>query len=277
MTNFRFFKWCREAVSRIVLPRDRVAVELELMGHMEDRYESLIRAGHSEEDAQMLTLEAMGDPTEVARELGLIHRPFWGRTAKVTKYVVIGFLCLTLFSAGASCLKNFYFRPAFSTPVYEYYNPYSGEEANFRTGWAYCQFQLTPGVSFSSDGYTVTVTNAALWRNELYGTPGTPEESYPLYLQLTVTNPRIWAEADTVSRWIRAEDSSGNQYAAPNESAPGTNRIQVKSYRTNPWTSVHELVIWDLSDPDATWIDLHYDRAGRDLTVRVDLTGGNAA
>lgn len=277
MINFRFFKWCREAVSQIVLPQDRVAVELELMGHLEDRYDSLIQSGYSEEDAQLLTLESMGDPAEIARELGLIHRPFWGRTAKVTRIFLIAVLILTVGFGWASYMKNTYAHPAFSTPTYEFYDPYSGEEANYQTGWGYRQFYGVPDVSFSSDGYTLTVTQAALWRNELRNASGVPEETYPLYLQLTVTNPWIWSEADTFCPWLRAEDSAGNQYASPYESAPGASRIQVKSYRINPWTSVHELVIWDLAAPDAQWIDLHYDRSGRDHTVRVDLTGGNMA
>lgn len=90
-----------------------------------------------------------------------------------------------------------------------------------------------------------------------------------------MTNPWIWSEADTFCPWLRAVDSAGNQYASPYESAPGTDRILFKSYRANPWTSVHELVIWDLGTPDAQWIDLHYTRSGRNLTVRIDLTGGD--
>ena len=72
-------------------------------------------------------------------------------------------------------------------------------------------------------------------------------------------------------------DDQGNRYAPPYESGPDTNRILVRSYRVNPWTSVHELVIWDLDAPDARWMELHYDRSGRNHTLRIDLTGGQDA
>ena len=275
MAKFRFFKWCRDAVSRIVLPEDRVSVEVELMDHLQDRYDYYKKLGYSEEDAEILSLNSMGNSDEIARELGLIHRPFWGRTVRITRILLIAAFFLTIFFGWCSLMENFYADPAFSSPVYEFYDPYSGEEANYQTGWGYRQFYATPDVSFSSDGYTATVTQAALWRNELRNASGVAEKTYPLYLQLTVTNPWIWSEADTFCPWIRAADSAGNQYASPYESAPGTNRILFKSYRANPWTSVHELVIWDLGSPDAQWIDLHYTRSGRNLTVRIDLTGGD--
>ena len=274
MPNFRFLKWCREAVSRIVLPGDRTPVEQELMGHLEDRYEYFREQGYNTDDAEMLSLDSMGNSDEIARELGRIHRPFWGRTAKVTRILLIAVVLFTLFFSFASLLKNFYFRHSFSVPVYEFYDPYSGEEANYQTGYAYRQFYAQPEISFSSDGYTVTVSQTALWHNKQRNSAGLIEETHPLYLQLTVTTPWIWLEADTASRWIRAEDACGNRYDSPYTSAPGTNRILIKSYRKNPWTTIHELVIWDLAAPDAQWIDLHYDRGGRNHILRIDLTGG---
>ena len=59
MTNFRFLKWCRDAVSRIVLPQDRITVEQELMGHLEDGYEYFRKQGFTPDDAEMLTLDSM--------------------------------------------------------------------------------------------------------------------------------------------------------------------------------------------------------------------------
>lgn len=277
MTNFRFLKWCRDAVSRIVLPQDRITVEQELMGHLEDRYEYFREQGFTPDNAEMLTLDSMGNPLEIAPELGRIHRPFWGRTAQITRILLIAVLCLSLFFAGASLLTNFYLRPAFSSPTYESYNPYSTTEAILKVGYAYREFYSEPQSSFHSDGYTVTVSKAALWHGGKVNAAGVPEEYFPLYLQVTVTNPRIWSEEDTVSRWLWAEDDRGNRYDAPYESVPGTNSIHVRSFRTNPWTSVHELIIRDLGASDVQWVDLHYRRGNRDHIIRIDLTGGTGA
>ena len=123
MAKFRFLKWCRDAVSRIVLPGDRTPVEQELMGHLEDRYEYFRQQGYSTDDAEMLSLDSMGNSDEIARELGRIHRPFWGRTVKVTRILLIAIILFTFFFAFASLLKNFYFRHAFTVPVYEFYDP----------------------------------------------------------------------------------------------------------------------------------------------------------
>lgn len=275
MTNFRFLKWCRDAVSRIVLMQDRITVEQELMGHMEDRYDSLTRQGHSSETAEMLTLASMGNPEEVARELGLIHRPFWGHVVQTTHYLVIGMLCLTLLFGGLSFLKNFYFRPAFSNPSYGAYNPYTDTNASLYAGQAHRTFYSSPDCSFSEGGYTVKLTHAALWNSTVQNTVGKAEESDSLYMQLQVTNPLIWADADDISRWLWAEDDLGNRYDATYESAPNTESVRVKTYRVNPWSTVHELILNNFISRDAQWIDLHYDRAGRDYTLRVELTGGS--
>lgn len=274
MTNFRFLKWCRDAVSRIVLMQDRITVERELMGHMEDRYDGLVRQGHTSDDAEMLTLTSMGNADEVARELGLIHRPFWGRAAQISRYVVIGVLCLTLVCGGLSFLKNFYFRPAFSAPVYGSYNPYTDTYASLHAGQAHRTFYTTPDCSFSEGGYTVTLTQAALWRSTAQNTSGILEEADSFYMQLRIINPLIWADADDISRWLWAEDDLGNRYDATYESAPDDESVRVKTYRSTPWSTTHELVLKHFISGNARWIDLHYDRAGRDYTLRVELTGG---
>lgn len=274
MANFRFLKWCRQAVSRIVLMQDRITVEQELMGHLEDRYDYFTQQGYSADDAEMLSLDSMGSPEAIARELGLIHRPFWGRTARVTQILLTFALILAALTGGFSLLKNFYFRPAFSSPVYGSYHPYDDTQAFFQTGQAHRLAYTAPNVSFSSDGYTVTATKAALWHRVPYDTANAEEELHPVYIQLKIQNPRIWAGEDDISRWIWAKDNNGNQYPAIYESAPDTNHIRVKSYRISPWVSIHELEITDSSADGTNWIDLHYSRGSREHTLRIDLSGG---
>lgn len=41
-------------------------------------------------------------------------------------------------------------------------------------------------------------------------------------------------------------------------------------------TCIYEMELTDFLSQDAQWIDLHYDRAGRDMVLRIDLTGGAA-
>lgn len=66
MAKFRFFKWCRDAVSQIVLPEDRVSVEVELMDHLQDRYDYYKKLGYSEDDAEILSLNSMAGNINVS-------------------------------------------------------------------------------------------------------------------------------------------------------------------------------------------------------------------
>lgn len=52
-----------------VTKRERDAIRWELAGHMEDHMEGLLELGYSPELAEERTLDAMGDPKEVGREL----------------------------------------------------------------------------------------------------------------------------------------------------------------------------------------------------------------
>lgn len=71
-------------------------------------------------------------------------------------------------------------------------------------------------------------------------------------------------------------DDLGNYYCASYEAAPGVPAVQSSMYHTGPLTYLHDLYLTDYTSQDAQWIELHYDRAGRDLVLRIDLTGGDA-
>ena len=54
---------------RHVTGDERAAIQAELAGHIEDHMEGLLELGYSPELAEQRTLDAMGDPKEVGREL----------------------------------------------------------------------------------------------------------------------------------------------------------------------------------------------------------------
>ena len=54
---------------RHVTGDERLAIQAELEGHMEDHMEGLLELGYSPELAEERTLAAMGDPKEVGRRL----------------------------------------------------------------------------------------------------------------------------------------------------------------------------------------------------------------
>ena len=81
MANREFIYWCRDAISGIRYWKDRNKVFGELYEHLEDRYDYFIEKGYTHEQAQKKTLEAMGDPMELAPQLAAIHKPHWAYAA----------------------------------------------------------------------------------------------------------------------------------------------------------------------------------------------------
>lgn len=277
MVHLRFQAWYRRAVSQIIYIPDRIAAEQELAQHMEDRYEALRGQGYAHDEAEILTVQAMGDAAEVARELGLIHRPFWGLLQQRTRKAVIVVLAVI----AALLWLNFTGRVAqngYSKPQYSNFNPFSLSRYVNDAGHFDRVYHLTPGSTVKTDGFTVTATNVALWQ---YTPNRATEHNQPadtLYIQLKFFNPLPWAHhAGDVTNWFWAEDDLGNVYAAFHERTELNAPAVYSNYcQTGPFTYVHDLYLSECVSREAQWIELHYNRAGRDLVLRIDLTGGAA-
>ena len=98
-----FEAWCYHAVARIRFKPDREAVFSELKAHLEDHYDDLIAQGHSPDKAKRLALEAMGDPEEIAPQLGAIHKPWLGYLYRFVKWVTIPACAWAIFLLIAFC------------------------------------------------------------------------------------------------------------------------------------------------------------------------------
>lgn len=274
MIRVKFEPWIRKAVSRIVLPQDRIAAGRELMDHMEDHYQELLGSDISPKTAGELTVKAMGDAEPVAEELGLIHRPFWGMAQLYTGKVLRVVACLTLLCMGGFLLARYFFMGGYDFPTYYRYDPYKSTYAFNNAGQMERLLYTDPRISADSDGYTFTVTQTALWQET--GIDGTVTERF--YFRVEVRNPLPWAGHDDILRWFWAEDSLGNRYYASYEKGGAdVAAIQGTSYHTGPLTWLHDMYLTDYVSADAQWLELHYDRAGRDVVLRIDLTGGGAA
>ena len=71
--------WLDAATVGIRFKPDREAVAEELRGHLEDKTADLQRFYHiSQEEAEKLALERMGDAEEIGKELAKIHKPWLG-------------------------------------------------------------------------------------------------------------------------------------------------------------------------------------------------------
>lgn len=278
MKHLRFQNWVRQAVSRIVLTQDRITAGRELMDHMEDRYQHYLDRGAAPADAECQAIASMGDPEALSHQLGAIHRPFWGLCLQYSRRILSVMLLLTVLCLGGRILAGYLFIGGYAQPVYSRYHPYRDTLISDATGQLHRTFYSQPDASATSDGYTLTLRSAALWHGSYTDTAGQTQTDDYFYFLVEVSNPRPWADYEDILRWFWAEDDLGNHYYAAYESgASGAPAIQGSVYHTAPMTWVHDMYLTDFISGDAQWIDLHYDRAGRDVVLRIDLTGGTGA
>ncbi len=252
MFNREFFYWCRDAVSKIHYWRDRNKVYTELYEHLEDRYEALLDKGFSEKEAEKMTLDAMGSAEELAPQLAAIHKPHWAYAAILTRGVVMILLCLCI-GWGISWASDLVKQSNIGTMVWDPYTQ-GGEE---------CVAHVKPKDSVRCDGYIFRVDEAALWRT--YFDEPTPKGEYfdTLYMRLHVTHPLPWMQENACMSFLWAEDSTGARYDG----------LNYRPRREGVFTYAYEMDFQELQE-DIDWIELHYNRDGRDLVLRVELTGG---
>lgn len=274
MVNFSFQKWCTDAASKIVFPPDRREVEQELYQHILDHYDHALTQGLSPEEAEKQTLRAMGDPKEIAPVLGRIHRPFWGILHLFTRRTVIVMLCLSFLCLGAYLLKSYVLFRTFSEPSYVRYDPFRDEAFQDTTVIA---SRLNSGAPFAmavTDGYLFSLDRYALWQDSRMDSEGIFREDQKMYLQMRVISLVPWSSQTDISRWFRARDSLGNTYYAAYESgAEITPFLQSSWYHTAPCVYTHIIQFSDYLSQDAQWLELYCNRGGRNVVLRIDLTG----
>lgn len=267
----RFERWCEIASSKVRYGPDRKKVSAELQAHMEDRLAELMAEGVERDEAEKSVLRAMGDAGETAVMLGKIHNPFWGYLLVAVRLVLAAVLVLALGKLPSYLIM---IAPK-DSPSQELFEAEPITDVN--GGISTRTFYAEPMSQGSSDGYTFTLTRAAL-RHYTGSAEGEAVESDVMFLSVDVFNPRPWAENSDILREFYAVDSLGHVYQAHNRSIYGGEKPVLSG---NPYHSGWMTVTWDMwlssyQSQKAEWIELRYDMAGRDIRLRIDLTGGEA-
>ncbi len=255
-----FYYWCRDAVCKIRYTPDRDKVYTELYTHLEDRYESYLASGLSEKEAVQKALAAMGDPKELAPQLAEIHKPYWAYAMHITRFLVSVLFCLTL-GHGIVFLHD---------------QPFlRGKELH----WSFDQAEEITSVEQNavdrSDGYTFRVTEAKVYRVELPETVDGKDHYNSVYTRMEVSNPRPWALEQSILDRVWAVDNFGNLYYSlwNRDTEHNGSPISIMEQRQGLNFYRYDLCFHDTAE-NTRWIELRYDRAGRDLVLRIDLTGG---
>jgi len=271
MAIYEFKVWCEKAAGKIQFRPDREKVYGELFNHICDHYDALVDEGIDADTARKMALDAMGSAEEIAPQLAEIHRPFWGYFLWAAERILAVIACLALVFG-----IRYFWDYSYSQPQHNRYDPYVDTYISDETGITRQIFYAEPNQTVRSDGYRLTLTRAA-WDH----TDFADEESGELdtfHFQIEIFNPLPWAEDTEMTRWMWAEDSLGNHYYTFYESGNYYRSPAVvgNSYHTGPFTYTHDMWLSNFCSQEAQWIDLHYDRSGRNIVFLIDLNGGEA-
>lgn len=262
MRHWKITKWCSTAVAKIHYPPDRNAVFEELRQHMDDRSNDFLEKGFDENEALEKTMEVMGDPYELAPMLGAIHRPYWGFAYSITKWLCIFIAAVALLTVLWKAFSVFSTRYDKTDHLFDYYEHTAGDG---RHRVVYTE----PNAEFTDSGYRVTLTKASLWET-------TNGINYT-YFQLEVKGYHPRTSEPDFCYYISARDSLGRKYASRQHGYKVEDgRIAAGIlYHTAPFTWLYDVSLYGFDPEGVEWVDICYERDGREHTLRIDLTGGD--
>lgn len=253
MANREFAAWCDLATAKIRYGPDREAVSAELHAHLEDKYDALTAKGLPPEEAAEKALESMGSAQEIAPQLGKIHRPWLGYIYSVTQIIALPLCAFVVFALGHHLLMSL---GLIIDPdgVGLTVDPPPGAAVYHQEQDAYV----------FADGYYVQVVQSIL----------IPEQE-SLYFQ-TKAIYGSWMNGFSALDHVWGVDDLGNYYS----SAAEYERLPKSIVNYGGMVASYGLQVsnWRIVgfDTRAKWLELHYDRDGRDIVLRIELRGGAA-
>ena len=275
MDKLEFLRWCAAATADIKYKPDRERVSDELYAHLEDRCAAMTDAGVPEAEAVKRSLAAMGSASETAEQLAKIHRPFWGYLLRTARWLLLISAVIALFT-----VPRWMLRQEINVGYDPYDDKYFARSEIERDDGLRSErtFYAEPMARDKSDGARFTLTKAAEWHVSGTLPDGAETDSYEFYICVEVFNPRPWAQYSETMREFCAVDSLGNRYKAYAESFRLHDQALLGSYmRSGYFTQTWHMFLAEYCSRGAEWIELRYDQSGRDVRLRIDLTGGDAA
>ncbi len=270
----RFDWWCKTAVDQIRYGPDREEVYQELYAHLIDRYDMEIERCDEPREAEEAVLRAMGDANELAPMLAQVHRPFWGYVLTATRWAVRLGLGLVVLLTAAFLHYNW---PQETYSYWFYENPgqplvNKAEDGSFESTRL---LDLEPHVRDSSDGFTFEVTRAVMVYHDSF-LEG-EDDFHSFFFQIEVSSFLQWAELRHMPDdefW--AVDSLGNVYCTYSRDGYTWQQSVIgNTHSTGFFTCTLDMWLSNFCSEDAEWIEIRYDRSGRDIRLRIDLTGGD--
>lgn len=258
MAEKRIQDWLNTAVSGIRFKLDRETVERELREHFEDKVADLQRFYHlSQEEAEEMALNQMGDAEEIGREMAKIHKPWWGVIWTVTR-VLLGVVMV------AAVFSWFGTGDNFSTWEYWGWDNLPGiweekvrsEHSNYIANDLPKQLMAREGEPSESvwvSGQHISVRHVALWREK---------EQEVLYLALRLDTPLFWERGILFSEWFGLMDSEGKRYSGE--------ELEIRYGGYGPVHQCVEVILKDVK-PEVEWVKLDYGPEGDVFSLAINL------
>lgn len=260
------YTWSKEASSYVRFKGDRDKVYQELVDHMSDKIEHLQAQGYDYEQAATLTMDEMGNLSEIGRHLGEIHKPYFGWLWRVSRWillVVLIFFAFIMLNEG-SFIKTF-----------DYYNNPTSEftEDVFNNSNDLSEFRQLPIDSEKSvriGDYQFRLRRAVICKedfNEDYS------DEYVLYFTIHASFPFYVRSPQGIQFFMSAKDSNGNEYSRAADST-GPKAVLGNQDKLRFTSCDFEMWIDDI-DKSAEWIDITYHRFNQEFQFRIPLSEVN--
>ncbi len=204
--------WLYHATCKIRFAEDRDAVRQELREHLEDEIAAVQEATEvSQDDAEKIVVQRMGDADEVGERLAAVHTPWMGALWRLSKVLLVLACILVIFSAIRERTNNWAYNfELFSTePLSEVKSTPTdgrrvipgpalfvpGEDPDQETAFS-CEEQVKVGTQ------TVKLRNCAIWR--------TAENHTDLFLHIRLEDHRFWEIGQLMGGLFTVADGRGN-------------------------------------------------------------------
>lgn len=246
--------WLERATAQIRFGPDRASVRLELLDHLEDRRDAFRAQGMDYPEAEQAATAAMGDPEEIAAELGLLHSPWWGYLWTLSRWALRVTVGLFAFLLLTGQLGSLILVPADGSPpsLPEAEVRYNVHTAHLKDSW-----EPTGKAKLGIFNFTVPLVYL---QEEVWDDPEQPNT----YLLSVYLEPRTWRFWEAFSAYSprtifgTSTDSDGVVYPFDGRGydwPEGPKLRNFLSYRDGR-TSGYILEFW-IPGPDAPdWLDI---------------------
>ena len=270
--------WVEEATRKIRFGPDRKAVGRELAAHIEDLREKYEAQGLSPYDAEMKATAEMGDPADIAEDLGRLHRPYLGWLWRLSQWA----LGITAVIAAFLVIPYLFSLPS-NFPTYHPQLPEAVETWEYGDGTTRTVTMLQswePEGKVKLGSYNFTIPMAWLTRSSTRtAADGTVyPERYELAVVLRAVTWRFWEPISTDQYMILssgAADSGGNRYGLWETGLFGqeANRNYFCNSRSSGLSTVYYEMFLDLPSAEAPdWVDIPVGYGGD--VLRLNLAEG---